>query len=102
MNAQSNCNRSCRSRTRNFGKALAAVGRGTEADDAFKIYFDSDPDRKEIMRGVELQKEGEIEEATKAYLGVLERNPNSVNAMRHLAVVYWAGVWIGSTMPKPC
>ena len=72
-----------------LGKALAAVGRGAEADDAFKTYFDSDPDRKEILRGVSLQKEGKVEEATEAFLSVLRRSPNSVNAMRHLAVVYW-------------
>lgn len=72
-----------------LGKALVAVGRGTEADEAFKIYFDSDPDRKEIVRGVEFQKEGKIAEATEIFLAVLKRNPNSVNAMRHLAVVYW-------------
>ena len=72
-----------------LGKALIAVGRGAEADEALKTYIDSDPDRVAIVEGVELQKAGDIEEAANKFLGVLKRNPDSVNAMRHLAVLYW-------------
>lgn len=72
-----------------LGQALAAAGRGLEADDAFKIYIDSDPDRARIIEGVEHQREGRFDEALLAFREVLRRNPNSVNAMRHLAVVYW-------------
>lgn len=72
-----------------LGQALAAVGRGGDADEAFKAYIDSDPDRAAIVEGVEHQREGRYEEAIAAFRAVLKRNPNSVNAMRHLAVVYW-------------
>ena len=72
-----------------LGQALAAVGRGADADEAFKAYIDSDPDRAAIVEGVEHQREGRYEEAIAAFRAVLKRNPNSVNAMRHLAVVYW-------------
>lgn len=72
-----------------LGQALAAAGRGADADEAFKIYIDSDPDRARIIEGVEHQREGRIDEAIEAFREVLKRNPNSVNAMRHLAVAYW-------------
>jgi tetratricopeptide (TPR) repeat protein len=72
-----------------LGQALAAVGRGSDADVAFKTYLDKDPDRLAILEGVKHQREGRIEEAISAFRDVLKRNPNGVNAMRHLAVAYW-------------
>ena len=72
-----------------LGKALIAVGRGAEAEVALKSYIDADPERVTIVEGVELQKDGDIEAAANKFLEVLKRNPNSVNAMRHLAVLYW-------------
>jgi tetratricopeptide (TPR) repeat protein len=72
-----------------LGNALAAMGRGEEADEAYREYIDSDPDRAAIIQGVEHQREGRFEEAVTAFQEVLRRNPKSVNAMRHLAVVYW-------------
>jgi len=72
-----------------LGQALAAVGRGQDADVAFQTYLDKDPDRVAILEGVEHQREGRIDEAISAFRDVLKRNPNGVNAMRHLAVAYW-------------
>jgi tetratricopeptide (TPR) repeat protein len=72
-----------------LGQALAAVGRGQDADEAFQVYADSDPDRLEIARGVELMRSGRRPEAVEIFRGVLKRNPDSVNAMRYLAVTYW-------------
>ena len=76
---------------RKLGQALAAVGRGAEADEAWEEYVDMDPDRAALIAGVELQREGRKDEAIEAFKEVLKKSPNSVNAMRHLAVVYWQG-----------
>ena len=72
-----------------LGQALVAAGRGAEADEAFQEYVDKDPERAAIIKGVELQREGKHDEAIGVFRDVLKGNPNSVNAMRHLAVCYW-------------
>lgn len=72
-----------------LGQALAEVGRGADADEAFQVYVDRDPDRAAIAEGIKHQQEGRSEDAIKAFRAVLKNNPNSVNAMRYLAVAYW-------------
>jgi len=74
-----------------LGQALASVGRGEDADEAFKDYIDSDPERAEIIKGIELQRAGKHDEAIEIFRDLLKGNPNNVNAMRHLAVSYWQG-----------
>ena len=72
-----------------LGHALAAVGRGAEADEAFKDYIDSDPDRAKVVEGVELRQAGKADEAIEKFREVMQSNPNSVDAMRHLAISFW-------------
>ncbi len=72
-----------------LGQALAAVGRGEDADEAFKEYIDKDPERAAISKGVELQRSDKHDEAIEIFRAVLKKNPNNVNAMRHLAKSLW-------------
>lgn len=72
-----------------LGQALAAAGRGEEADEAFRDYVDGDPERAEIIRGIELQRAEKTDEAIELFRDVLKKNPNNVNAMRQLAVSLW-------------
>lgn len=74
-----------------MAQALAASGRGEEAQSALEIYRDSDKDRAEIAKGVELTKAEQHDEAAAIFKNVLKRNPDSVNAMRFLALTYWQG-----------
>ncbi|MBT4523220.1 MAG: tetratricopeptide repeat protein [Halieaceae bacterium] len=74
-----------------LGQALQAVGRGNDADEAFRVYLDNDPDRQAIAEHVKQLREGSREEAIKGLRVVLKRNPDSVNAMRFLALAYWQG-----------
>jgi len=76
---------------RKLGEALSAVGRGEEADEAYEEYIGSDPERAEIIRGIELQQNGQRDEAIEVFKGVLKQNPNSVNAMHYLALAYRYG-----------
>lgn len=74
-----------------LGQALAAVGRNKDAENAFQEYFDRDPERSEIMKGIELQRAEKTDEAIGVFRDVLKSNPNNVNAMRHLAISFWRG-----------
>ena len=72
-----------------LGQALASAGRGAEADEAFLEYIDSDPERKEILKGIEFRQQKKPDDAITSFRSVLKSNPNSVNAMRQLAIVFW-------------
>ena len=74
-----------------LGHALAAAGRGDEASEALAIYRDSDEDRADIADGVEHMKAERLAEAEAIFTKVLRRSPESVNAMRYLAVTLWQG-----------
>lgn len=74
-----------------LGQALAAVGRSEDADIALRIYKDSDQDRADIAEGVEQMHAERLDDAAKTFRKVLKRSPDSVNAMRYLAVTYWQG-----------
>ncbi len=74
---------------RKLGEALAATGRGQAADEAFRDYVDRDPERAAIIEGATLQRDGKHDEAIDIFRGVLKANPNSVNAMRYLAISLW-------------
>jgi tetratricopeptide (TPR) repeat protein len=74
-----------------LGQALSAVGRGSDASEALEIYRDNDEDRVEIAAGVEHMRAERLDEAAELFRTVLRRNPESVNAMRYLAVSYWRG-----------
>jgi len=74
-----------------LGQALIAAGRGDEAEEALAVYRESDDDRNEIATGVEYMKAERLEEAEAVFTKVLKRSPDSVNAMRYLAVTLWQG-----------
>ncbi|MDX1499103.1 MAG: sulfotransferase [Woeseiaceae bacterium] len=72
-----------------LGQALTAAGRDEEAVSVFREYVEDDPERAEIIRGIELQHDGKADEAIDVFRTVLRKNPDSVNAMRQLALVLW-------------
>lgn len=74
-----------------LGQILATLGRGEEADEAFQRYIDSDEDRARIVEGIEILNKGELDSAEKIFQEVLQRNPDSINALRYLAVAFWRG-----------
>lgn len=68
-----------------LGRVLAALGRSKEADQAFEASFRLTPYREDLVRGLELQRSGNLKAAEKIYRGVLVRNPDDVDAMRLLS-----------------
>ncbi len=68
-----------------LGRVLAALGRGQDADAAFEASFKLTPFREQLVRGLELQRLGSLEEAEKIYRDVLLRNPDDVDALRLLS-----------------
>ena len=66
--------------------ALAASGRGQEADQIYSQYFAQDPDRQAIADGAEHLKEGRKNEAKSAFEKVLRRNPDHIDALRMLGL----------------
>ncbi len=74
---------------RKLGEALAALGQGEQADEAFGEYIKRDPQRAAIIKGVELQQSGNHDEGIEIFREVLKKNPDNINAMRHLAKSLW-------------
>jgi tetratricopeptide (TPR) repeat protein len=72
-----------------LGQALAIVGRGEEADEAFGDFLDKRPDAADIVQGMELLEKGRTDEAIEHFQQLIRKNPNNVNAMRNLAVIYF-------------
>ncbi len=70
-----------------LGKALAMLGRGTEADAAFEKCFALSPERRFMALAAEHQKEGRSQEAEHLYRRVLRHNPDNVDALRLLALI---------------
>ena len=71
-----------------LGQALAALGRGEEADEEFKAYIESNPNRQAVMQAADLLVDEKVDEAISILKDVLKRSPNDVNAMRYLARAY--------------
>lgn len=72
-----------------LAQALAMVGRGEDADQSFEDYFDKRPEDGEVAKGANLLKEGRVGEAIETFQAIIRENPQSVNAMRFLAMAYW-------------
>lgn len=70
-----------------LGKALAILGRGAEADEAFERCFALSPERRLMALAAEHQKEGRFEEAEHLYRRILRHDPRNVDAMRLLALI---------------
>jgi len=71
----------------NLGKALAKLGKGSEADKAFEASFELNPERKKLALAAEHQREGRLDEAEQLYREVLRENPNNVDALRLLGTI---------------
>jgi len=72
-----------------LGQALVAVGRGEDADESFKEYFEQEPDKGEIAIGLEHMKADRSDEAIEVFQKLLKKDPNNIDVMRHLAIVFW-------------
>ena len=71
-----------------LGQALAAVGRGTEADEVFEVFFEKNPDKGAVAVGAEHMRAGREKNAIKCFRQALKDNPDNVDALRFLAAVY--------------
>ncbi len=69
-----------------LANALAACGRGQDADWHYAQYLAQDPDRQAIADGAEHLAAGRKPEAVAAFEGVLRRNPDHIDALRMLAL----------------
>jgi len=71
-----------------LGQALAAVGRGRDADEAYKVFFEKAPNIGAVAVGAEHVRAGREEDAIQCFRQELKDNPDNVDAMRFLAAVY--------------
>tara|TARA_R110002096_G_scaffold266710_1_gene460249 strand:+ start:40497 stop:42515 length:2019 start_codon:yes stop_codon:yes gene_type:complete len=71
-----------------LGQALAAVGRGKEADEVYEEYFKDEPGVGLVAQGVEHDRAGREQEAIDCFKKALRNDPDSVDAMRYLAIAY--------------
>ena len=69
-----------------LANALAASGRGQEADQLYSQYFAQDPDRQAIAAGAEHLHAGRKAEAIAAFEGVIRRMPDHIDALRMLGI----------------
>ena len=66
----------------NLGKALAAVGKGKEADAAFEKSFELSPEHGLIAKAIECLQQEKFEEAENICREILRKNPGNVEAIR--------------------
>lgn len=66
-------------------KVLTALGRDDKATARFEESFKLTPHREALVRGLRLQRMGNLREAEKIYREVLVREPGNVDALRLLA-----------------
>jgi len=69
------------------GKALALLGRGKEADEAFERSFKLNPVRKTLAVATEHQKAGRVKEAKVLFREVLQTDPENVDALRMMGAI---------------
>jgi len=68
-------------------KVLTGLGRDDDATHEFEESFKLTPHREALVRGLGLQRMGNVREAEKIYRDVLLRDPTNVDALRLLASV---------------
>ena len=71
-----------------LAQALMAAGRNDEIDEAFENYLDHDDDAALVVIGAEHWRADRLSEAESTLTKALRKNPNNVDAMRFLAMVY--------------
>jgi tetratricopeptide (TPR) repeat protein len=74
-----------------LARALADAGRHGEIDGALEHYLDHDEDAALVATGVEHYRAQRDDEAGAVLVQALRKNPENVNAMRFLAMVYRRG-----------
>ena len=74
---------------RKLAQTLIAAGRGDEVDAAFEGFLDHDRDAALVAAGAEHWRAGRYDEAETALLSALRKNPENIDAMRFLAMVYF-------------
>ncbi len=70
-----------------LGVALAATGRGKEADTAFEQSFELSPSRKMMALAAEHHQAGRLQDAEQLCRKVLQQNPKQVDALRMLGLI---------------
>jgi len=68
-------------------RVLTGMGKDNDATKEFEASFKLTPHREELVRGLGLQRMGNIQEAEQVYRDVLLRDPDNVDALRLLAGV---------------
>ena len=68
-------------------KVLTGLGKDDDATREFEASFKLTPHREDLVRGLSLQRMGNVREAEKIYRDVLLRDPKNVDALRLLAGV---------------
>jgi len=71
-----------------LAQTLIAAGKGDEVDDAFEGFLDHDQDAALVAAGAEHWRAGRHEDAETTLVSALRKNPENVDAMRFLALVY--------------
>jgi tetratricopeptide (TPR) repeat protein len=72
-----------------LGEALAALGRGPEADKAFEGWFDQDAARAQVAIALDHLGAGRKDAAIRTLRTILRVRPDSVDALHALAQAYW-------------
>src|SRR6202008_3367828 len=72
-----------------LGQALAELGRGTEADEAFEEFFEQDSAKGEVALALDHLRSGRRAEAIETLRSALRNAPDNVDAMRVLAQTYF-------------
>ena len=67
------------------GRVLDALGRNDEADTLYEESIRLTPNREDLVRGIRLQRMGNLREAERIYQAVLAKDPEDVDALRLLA-----------------
>jgi tetratricopeptide (TPR) repeat protein len=71
-----------------LAQTLIAAGRGEEVDEAFEGFLDHDRDAALVAAGAEHWRAGRYEDAETTLVSALRKNPENIDAMRFLAMVY--------------
>ena len=74
---------------RKLGEALAALGKGREADQSFEEFFERSPAHAAVALALDHLRAGRTDDGIASLRRTLREHPQSVDAMRCLAEVYW-------------
>ena len=72
-----------------LAQTLIAAGRGHEVDAAFEGFLDHDRDAALVAAGAEHWRNERYDDAESTLLSALQKNPENIDAMRFLALVYY-------------